>query len=159
MRPLPDWFPSAHVLLGQEMSGRHDHSSKGKAVALLARCVRWLLAERQHDTLPAPGRAGVSVSAYSPPTSRAAAVMAYPRSGTQRMRVLELLAARGTVGATDEEMQVRLGLGHNSQTPRRRELVLGGWVEDGGSTRPTGSTGAQATVWVLTERGKEEGGW
>lgn len=107
-------------------------------------------------SLPDPGRCHVSVARYAPSTAKEAARMAYPRSGTQRMRVLDLVAHRGQAGATDEEMQVRLGLGHNSQTPRRRELVLGGWIEDSGRTRPTGSTGAQATVWVLTEAGRHE---
>lgn len=84
-------------------------------------------------------------------TSKAAALKALPNSGTQRHRVLTLIAQMGDEGATDEEMQGTLRLGHNSQTPRRRELVLGGWICDSGRRRRTASTDSEATVWVLTE--------
>ncbi len=129
----------------------------------VAAAMEFLNPETPNDdpTLFDPGlvpanRCYVQVSRYAPGTSRDAAITAFPRSGTQRMKVLDLVGLRADYGATDEELQVDLGMGHNSQTPRRRELVLGGWIEDSGRTRATASTGAQATVWVLSEQAKKE---
>lgn len=87
--------------------------------------------------------------------SRAAALLAFPRSGTQRYRVLNVIAGVGEHGVTDERIQRLLGMSPNTQRPRRLELVKGGWIKDSGKVRKTVS-GAYATVWVATERGKAE---
>lgn len=82
-------------------------------------------------------------------TSKSAALEVMPRSGTQRMKVLEFIATCEDEGATDEDVRVCLDMRYSSENARRLELVEGGWVKDSGRTRPT-DTGNQATVWILT---------
>lgn len=87
-------------------------------------------------------------------TSRQAAVKVFPRTGTQRRRILNYLEAgwdgATTTGATDEELQRALRMSGNSVRPRRGELVAGGWVKDSGRTRAT-EAGDDAIVWVVTD--------
>lgn len=78
-------------------------------------------------------------------TSCAAAEAIEPKAGTLRAIVLAFLRTQSE-GATDEQMQVELGIGPSTQRPRRIELVRAGLVEDSGGTRPT-TTGCKATVW------------
>ena len=49
-------------------------------------------------------------------------------------------------GATDEQMQCDLGIGSQTQTPRRGELVKQGFVEDTGQTGRT-RRGHRARLW------------
>lgn len=65
-----------------------------------------------------------------------------------RMRLHLWLLGRPN-GATDEEMQVEFGLGPQTQTPRRGELVAMGFATDSGLRRSTRS-GRSATVWRAT---------
>jgi hypothetical protein len=87
-------------------------------------------------------------------TSRSAAVLAEPRTGTNRRAVLDAVAAVArdprTVGLTDVEIQRATGLNPNSARPRRVELVDGGWLADSGRTRE--HFGREHTVWVLTDK-------
>lgn len=87
-------------------------------------------------------------------TMRAAALLAEPRSGTNRRAVLDAVSAVArdprTVGLTDVEIQRATGLNPNSARPRRVELVDGGWLADSGATRE--HHGREHTVWVLTEK-------
>jgi hypothetical protein len=87
-------------------------------------------------------------------TSKAAALAAEPRTGTNRRAVLEAVAAVArdvrTVGLTDVEIQRATGLNPNSARPRRVELVDGGWLADSGVTRE--HHGREHTVWVLTDK-------
>lgn len=87
-------------------------------------------------------------------TSKAAALDVMPRTGTQRLAVLDAIR-NSEDGMTDEEIQSKLSIGANSQRPRRVELVEGGWLEDSGKTRPT-DTGNDAIVWKLTTKGFTE---
>lgn len=87
--------------------------------------------------------------------SRAAAARVAPRAGTMRRRVLDAIADREPLGATDDELQHALDLPNHSEAPRRLELVNLGWVERGCQggrpmTRPTRS-GSPAAVWVLSD--------
>ena len=77
-------------------------------------------------------------------TSRHAAIANYPRSGTQRARVL-LLIAQGP--HTDNELVDLTGLSPSSVRPRRVELVEAGLVEDSGQRR------RGSTVWATTLAG------
>jgi len=86
---------------------------------------------------------------YGPETERAAAYRNMPKSGSQRLRVLECLYAAGLRGRTDQEMEEILGLKRPSPGSRRGELVQGGWVKDSGRRRAT-DLGNLAVVWVLT---------
>ena len=65
-----------------------------------------------------------------------------------RLRVLDFLRDRGQEGATDEEMQLALGMPASTQRPRRIELVKLHLVHDSQATRPTMS-GRKATVWMV----------
>lgn len=86
-----------------------------------------------------------------PATSRIAARLNAPRSGTQRARVLLALAERAQ---TDYELERRLGLKHSSVGTRRGELVEGGFVEITDETRLT-DTGSPAAVWRVTAKGAQ----
>lgn len=94
-------------------------------------------------------------------TSRAAAAAVRDSAATLRQRVLDYLRSRGRQGATDEEIQLALGMPGNTQRPRRQELERAGLVlplrspgnapgsapGDAYVTRATRS-GRQAQVWV-----------
>lgn len=87
-----------------------------------------------------------------PATSRRAAKLNMPRSGTQRATVLVALFNGG--GMTDEQIARVTGLGHNSVRPRRIELVELGLVRPTVAVRTT-RAGAAATVWATTELGEK----
>ena len=80
-------------------------------------------------------------------TSRAAAGSIKPRIGPLHRRILDFLDRRGSLGATDEEMQQVLDMAANTQRPRRRELQLAGRVEDSGAERLT-KAARRAVVWI-----------
>lgn len=62
-------------------------------------------------------------------------------------RVLFHLVTKGS--ATDDEIQIALGMPGNSERPARRLLVIEGFVVDSGETRPT-RLNNPAIVWRLT---------
>ena len=81
-------------------------------------------------------------------TSKAAAKAIKPDSARLRDLIHGFLVSRGTVGATDQEMQEHFKLDGNTQRPRRYELVKAGRVKDSGRTRkPIGSRNQQI-IWV-----------
>jgi len=80
------------------------------------------------------------------PTSRAAAVEAVPLTGSKRAAVYECIQRLG--GATDEQIQIVLGMNPSTQRPRRVELVDQGLIKDSGRMEPTRS-GRKAVVWVV----------
>lgn len=82
-------------------------------------------------------------------TSRKAALDNYPRSGTQRHRVLMALYV---ASRTRQEIAKATDLPDNSVRPRVKELMTGGWVETTGETRVT-ETGSDADVLKLTMKG------
>lgn len=94
-----------------------------------------------------PAWLGVKNPSQPTDTQVNAALMAYPKSGTARRRVLEFIEAHH--GATDDEVQVGLGMNPNTQRPRRVELVEGGFIRDSGQRRKT-QGGADAIVWKAT---------
>lgn len=83
-------------------------------------------------------------------TSLAAADAIRGETGRLRRKVLEALAALGTRGATDEELQEAIPMAPSTERPRRIELCRAGLVRDSGATRRTRS-GRRATVWVAAE--------
>lgn len=101
---------------------------------------------------PAENTVG-GVRRTDPETSAAAAYDVLPRTGTQRMRVLEFLVAQGDQGATDDETMTALAMEPSSAQTRRNELMKGGWVYDTGQVRPT-HTGQDAIVWAVTPDGR-----
>lgn len=92
-------------------------------------------------------------------TSEAAAEAKLPTAETDAARVLDLIRARGSHGATDDEVEATLGMLHQNASARRRGLFLQGHVVDSGARRMTRS-GRKATVWVaraFERHGREEG--
>ena len=80
-------------------------------------------------------------------TSRAAAQMALPSSGTKRRAVYDLIMANLSNGLTADEVQVITDFSPNTINPTIKGLADDGWIHDGGERRPT-RTGALAIVWV-----------
>ena len=65
-----------------------------------------------------------------------------------------LAIARAKYGLTDLELQGITRKGAANARGRRHELVVMRFVEDSGDTRKS-PTGRNATVWILTEKGRE----
>lgn len=82
-------------------------------------------------------------------TSELAALRNFPKSGTQRARVLESLWKEPGM---DYDVAARLHIPRSSAGPRRLQLVQGGWVQDSGRTRIT-ENDCEAIVWKVTEYG------
>lgn len=104
--------------------------------------------------LPFDNRLGPSHH-NAPETSGQAAVANFPRSGTQRATVLDVIYRHSWLrghGLTDEEIATYAKLTGNSVRPRRGELVRDGLVVDSGERRGTWM-GNPAVVWTLTEEG------
>jgi len=87
-------------------------------------------------------------------TSRNAALAVYPRTGTQRARVLNYLRSARD-GRTDEEIATGLAMNPSSVRPRRIELVTGGWARAmftaaGAPVERRTRAGVDAQVWEAT---------
>lgn len=85
-------------------------------------------------------------------TEAAAAQLIRPKTGTQRAKVLDAIAAAPD-GLTDEQIAETTWLYLYSAAPRRTELVKGGWVIDSTDRRET-SRGTAAVVWTLSAAGR-----
>jgi hypothetical protein len=84
----------------------------------------------------------------APETSRKAAIAVYPRTGSQRHRILLLLLVEGPM--TCDRAEDLLGLPHQSVSARWNELWHDfGFIEPTGSARRT-RAGAEAAVFRLT---------
>ena len=79
-------------------------------------------------------------------TSEKAAGETEPFRLSLSARVLKVIKSSGGHGATDDEIEVKLMLRHQTASARRRELVLSGAIRDSGERRKTRS-GRTATVW------------
>lgn len=88
-------------------------------------------------------------------TERMAAALIAPRTGTLRARILDKLWIAGEDGRTGYELQSELGDLLYSIAPRLTELRDAGWIEDSKRRRETPS-GADAIVWVISERGQSK---
>jgi DNA-binding CsgD family transcriptional regulator len=101
-------------------------------------------------SLPSPGplwNIQTKVRTDAAPTSRAAAIAAQPRAGTQAARILDEIVRSGSSGLTDEQIAAQTGLSLNKVRPRRGELRAKGYVRYSGTDRAT-ALGQQARVWV-----------
>lgn len=76
-------------------------------------------------------------------------------AGTWRAKVLQLIAASGAIGVTDEEGFTRMGIDYSRWGPRRRELHNWGYVQDSGKVRPT-VAGCESIIWTATGAGHAE---
>jgi hypothetical protein len=86
---------------------------------------------------------------YADPTDTTLAAALGVRTGTQRRAVYDVLW-QNPKGLTDEEIMALTNLRHNSEHPRRYELVNMGLVVDSGRRRNT-TTGNPAILWVLAD--------
>lgn len=83
-------------------------------------------------------------------TSHVAAAKAAPRAGTHAAIVLGFIESRGFDGATDDEVRYSeecADIPPGNITPRRRGLVLDGFVVDSGRVRLS-QRGCPSTVWI-----------
>ena len=83
-------------------------------------------------------------------TSRQAADLMIADANKLRAAVYRYIKGCGARGATDEEVQLALALGGNTERPRRRELQQAGRIEDSGEQRVTRS-GRKAVVWIAVD--------
>lgn len=79
-------------------------------------------------------------------TSREAAEAIAPKLGRLQEKVLQAIANQPD-GLTDQEGQALTGLATNCYTPRRRELVMTGKVEDSGDRRRAEYSRCRCVVW------------
>lgn len=106
-----------------------------------------------------PDADGLGGFARDSGTSRRAALDNYPRSGTQRAKVLKAVmdAADAGVVVTRDDLCVALDMAPNVLTPRVKELIDGGWVEETDQTRKT-RAGSDAATLAATEKAQTHGG-
>ena len=81
-------------------------------------------------------------------TSKAAAESMKPHAGQQREQVRRFFTDCGELGATQQEVELALGISGNSVRPRCKELEQSGEIKNSGSTRPTLAK-RNAAVWVI----------
>ena len=80
-------------------------------------------------------------------TSQEAAESMKPHAPTIRHRVYFYILEQGGLGATDSQIEIALGLRHQTASPRRRELEQMGAIQKSGQCRKTAS-GRRAGVYV-----------
>ena len=83
-------------------------------------------------------------------TSEAAADSVADRRVSHQQKVLKYFKRVGTQGTTDDDIEVALGLRHQTASARRRELELKGLVSKTDRRRRTRS-GRTAAVYVINE--------
>jgi hypothetical protein len=76
-------------------------------------------------------------------------------AGSIRDRVRALIEDMGCLGSTDEELERKLSMRHQTVSARRRELVLMGMVKDSGVKRRT-TSGRKAVVWIACDEPSQE---
>ena len=81
-------------------------------------------------------------------TSIEAAVAAGPKVGTQKYVILQILAYQGEYGATEDEIEVALGMLRSAVCGRINALVKEGKVRDSGRVRLS-RWGRNCIVWVI----------
>ena len=74
--------------------------------------------------------------------------------GSIEQTVLQAIVARGIGGATCDEIEVELGMRHQTVSARFTKLAQDGKIEDTGWRRKTRS-GRKAIVWIGARRKKQ----
>ncbi len=82
-------------------------------------------------------------------TSRSAAKAVASSALALSRRVFDFIASRGSLGATDHEIQTSLAIAGDTERPRRVSLQQANLIRDSGQRRATPS-GRSAVVWVTT---------
>jgi len=104
--------------------------------------------EKQLNLLDRPRQVATVPFVRGSETSEAAAEAKRPTAASDEGLVLDFITSRGSTGATDDELEVALGMLHQNASARRCSLVGKGLVRNSGARRPTRS-GKRATVWML----------
>ena len=123
-------------------------NARGK-IEIIEKCIHCGSAPMT-ETTPKAQPGGNQIGKFrsdGPITQKKSAGAIYPKTGTQREKVFAYIKAQGDSGATDEEVQIALGMNPNSERPRRIELVERELVVDSGITRRTKS-GQDSIVWM-----------
>ena len=112
-------------------------------------------AEKKRVEGPGPYKDGLPPSARDCDTSQAAAAQVAEVAGDLRRKVYDFIVTKGDEGATDHEIHIACDMRRYTAAPRRRELVLQGFVRDSGQRRKT-DTGSSAKVWVAVPEEQRE---
>jgi MarR family len=111
----------------------------------------------QLDLFAPPGlRPEQKARRTDPVTSKHAARVAFPRAGTQRLRILEALAAN-RAGLTYDDLARLTGMPGVSTSTRLSELAAAEWIERAGRRRTLNA--GQADVWIATRKALEALRW
>lgn len=86
-------------------------------------------------------------------TSKAAAESMRPHAETMRRQVCQFIALQGAKGATDEEVQIGLGMNPNTERPRRGEVWGFRLITDQAGEKRATKSGRMAVVWHVTDAG------
>jgi hypothetical protein len=89
----------------------------------------------------------VRVGRNHPDTSHQAAARAFPRSGTKKKIIYDMIVTSGMFGMCDHEIEQTLGWTHQTASSSRNALMNDGWVVDSGLRRAT-PQGNDAIVWI-----------
>lgn len=108
---------------------------------------------RRPDLAANPGADHAAIQRDPRDTAEYAKWSVMPKTGSQRLAVLEFIIDRGETGATHQEIFQQLHLSYSAATTRSQELEQGGWIVDSGRRRDT-IAGNPAIVWVLSEEGR-----
>lgn len=92
----------------------------------------------------------VRVSARHPVTSHIAAQKAFPKSGTKKKIVYDLILNAGLNGLCDYEIEELTGYRHESASAIRNTLMNDGWIKNSGKCRTT-PQGNPAIVWICID--------
>lgn len=89
----------------------------------------------------------VRVSANHPDTSKISAQRAFPKSGTKKKTIMDLIIKAGEYGLCDHEIEQITGWTHQSASAIRNTLMNDNWIVDSGQRRTTPQNNP-AIVWV-----------
>ena len=87
-----------------------------------------------------------AVGVNHPQTTHSAEKKTLPTTGTKRRLIMDSVRENG--GLCDWEIEKEFDWKHESASAARRSLVVDGWLEDSGRTRPVPDTGNDAIVWT-----------
>lgn len=91
----------------------------------------------------------------SPETSREAAMLIRPNTGSVRARILAEIASCRDGMLTDSHLEHRLGMKHTTVSSARNWLMNHGWVEDS-RMRFTAPNDRKMVLWQLTVAARRE---
>jgi hypothetical protein len=91
-------------------------------------------------------------------TSQRASQLIFPKVGTLRRRVYDVIAGAGADGATRDEIERLTGLAGSTVRPRVLELIEAGFVRETKDTRETAAGRAAYTLVAVADRREADRG-